>query len=210
MDIKAILSFFKRKVISNTVILLLAFAVNFAIFYSFPVIYYLKGPSKPETKTAARKQLKLSQYRSEPKKEKKRKLKIKKVQPQKTTSKTRQSRFKMKLGAGGTGVGMATADMKKIVFKANEVDKEARPVSQSAPDYPQDALDAGIAGEVFLIIVIDETGSVTSARVLKENPQGLGFGEAAVSAAYNWRFRPAEKENIPVRMEYEVPVLFGK
>lgn len=199
-----------RYTIANFGIFLLAFLINFGIFYSFPVIYYLKGNARPAEKKVEHKKLELTQIRKEQKKEKKKKLKVKKVQPQKSSTKARKSRFQMKLGSGGSGVGMASSDMKKIVFKANEVDKEARPMSQTAPDYPTDAENAGITGYADILITVDENGSVTSAKIVEENPQGFGFGDAAAAAVYKWRFRPAEKENIPVRMEYVTRINFGQ
>ena len=100
--------------------------------------------------------------------------------------------------------------MKQIVFQANEVDKEARSISQSPPEYPSDAETAGISGYADIAITIDESGMVSAVSIEAEEPAGFGFGEAAMNAAYSWKFRPAQKENIPVRMEYITRVGFGQ
>ncbi|HMB01100.1 MAG TPA: energy transducer TonB [Spirochaetota bacterium] len=186
----------------NLLIFIAAFILNFCIFYAIPIISYFKGITSLGKKKAAAPEIKIMEFRSKPKKKKKRKLKVKKARPRKNKTRRHKSRWKVKLGSGGQGVGIQAGEMKNIVFKANEVDKEARFISGPSPDYPAEAEDAGITGIVDLLLVIDENGNVTSVQAVKEEPQGFGFADAAVNAARGWRFRPAEKNNIPVKMEY--------
>src|SRR5687768_10927306 len=59
-----------------------------------------------------------------------------------------------------------------------------------APEYPPAALAAGRQAEVPVRISIDADGVVTKVEVI--TPQGDGFDEAAVAAAEQYVFEPAE------------------
>ncbi len=59
-----------------------------------------------------------------------------------------------------------------------------------APEYPPTALAAGKTAKVKVRIHIDATGTVTKVDVLE--PVGDGFDEAAVAAALQYVFEPAE------------------
>ena len=69
--------------------------------------------------------------------------------------------------------------------------------------YPDEAFAQGVEGKVLLLLDVDETGKVTNAQVLR--PAGYGFDEAAVAAALQFQFSPAEDENgpVPVQLEFE-------
>lgn len=62
--------------------------------------------------------------------------------------------------------------------------------------YPPEAEAAGLEAHVMLDIEIDATGAVTGVTV--EAPVGSGFDEAAVAAARQFVFRPAEDATGPV------------
>ncbi len=62
--------------------------------------------------------------------------------------------------------------------------------------YPADAKDQGLEGTVVLAIEIDETGKVVMSEVIEA--AGHGFDEAAMSAAQQFLFSPAEDEQGPV------------
>lgn len=186
-----------------------AFLVNMVIFFSFPVMnHYFKGGVREEQGNAKKKEIVVNMINDKPKKEKKRKLKLERPKPSENKAPKSSSRFKLNLSAGGSGVGMASDNLQAMVFKAGEVDKEARPIQKPAPDFPAAASAVGISGYVELVIVINEAGEVVKAEVQAEDPEGFGFGEAAIQAAYRWRFRPAEKNNVPVKMEYILPFNF--
>lgn len=63
-------------------------------------------------------------------------------------------------------------------------------------DYPPEALEAEIEGEVVLSIEIDQEGRVTNVEV--DEPAGNGFDEAAVAAARRFEFRPARAGDQPI------------
>jgi TonB family protein len=70
------------------------------------------------------------------------------------------------------------------------------------PRYPAEAFDAGLAGDVTMTLDLDATGRVTAAVVTKG--AGHGFDEAAVEAAKQIEFSPAEVDGkpSPIRLEY--------
>jgi len=79
-------------------------------------------------------------------------------------------------------------------------------VSKVDPTYPPQAIRMQAEGTVVLDVEIDETGRVTDVQVTR----GLGFGlsEAAAAAVREWRYRPAEGPNGPVRSRKAVRILF--
>ncbi|GMO53757.1 MAG: hypothetical protein Ta2G_12210 [Termitinemataceae bacterium] len=87
---------------------------------------------------------------------------------------------------------------------------EVRPVFDHRsiiPIYPPIALRTGIEGLVILELFIDKNGIVRRVIMLKENPEGKGFGEAAVAAFEGKKCTPAKDssgENIAVRYRYPV------
>lgn len=69
--------------------------------------------------------------------------------------------------------------------------------------FPPEAQAAGVQGSVLLLIEIDAAGAVTRVEVLEGI--GYGFDEAALQAAQQFRFSPAEDTTgpIPVAIEFE-------
>ena len=69
--------------------------------------------------------------------------------------------------------------------------------------YPEKAKEEGREGTVLLLIEIDEVGDVSYIEVL--NSAGEEFDTAAVEAAWNFIFSPAEDANgpTPVQIEFE-------
>ena len=96
------------------------------------------------------------------------------------------------------------------VVYAQEADPEPTPLVKSpelleyieAP-YPPEALEAGLSGTVRLLIELDAGGEVTYVEVLA--PAGHGFDEAALQAAWQFLFSPAEDATgpVPVAIEFD-------
>ncbi|MDR1908440.1 MAG: energy transducer TonB [Spirochaetaceae bacterium] len=74
--------------------------------------------------------------------------------------------------------------------------------------YPAIARRAGIEGLVYLELVIDRNGVIQRIRILREDPPGRGFGEAAVKAFDGISCRPAEANGRPVGVYYRYPIRF--
>lgn len=80
------------------------------------------------------------------------------------------------------------------------------PSRADVPRYPVDALAAGIRGTVLTEIVIDGSGSVTDARVVRSIPM---LDEAALQAVRNWHFTPTVVNGQPVPVRMTVTVNFA-
>jgi len=71
--------------------------------------------------------------------------------------------------------------------------------------YPPIALRSGIEGTVFLDLFIDSEGNIRSITILRENPPGRGFGEAAVNTLKGFKAsKPGEANGVAVasRLRY--------
>jgi len=74
--------------------------------------------------------------------------------------------------------------------------------------YPPIALRSGIEGRVILELFVDRNGHVQQIRILQENPQDRGFGEAATKAFTGKRGVPALANDEPVATRYRYPISF--
>jgi periplasmic protein TonB len=79
-------------------------------------------------------------------------------------------------------------------------------ISQTPPQYPSMARNSRVEGQVKLEAVIRRDGSVGDIRVV----QGLRMGctEAAIEALKHWRFKPGERNGVPVDVYYTLTVGF--
>jgi protein TonB len=74
--------------------------------------------------------------------------------------------------------------------------------------YPPIALRSGLEGVVYLELYIDREGKVRRVVILKENPPGRGFGEAAAKAFEGLSGKPAQANGETVAVRYRYPVRF--
>jgi len=74
--------------------------------------------------------------------------------------------------------------------------------------YPPIALRSGIGGKVLLELFVDRAGIVQKVTILREDPEGKGFGEAAVKAFAGRKGVPAYANGEPVSCRYRYPVTF--
>ena len=72
-------------------------------------------------------------------------------------------------------------------------------IKMVTPEYPPLAKKAGVEGEVFLEIVVDEKGRVLDANVVVARPAGI-FEEAAVQAVMQFEYKPALQRDRPVKV----------
>jgi protein TonB len=79
-------------------------------------------------------------------------------------------------------------------------------VKSPPPEYPEKARKAGIEGTVYVNILVDKEGNVKKAVVKKSDSKVLN--NAALTAAKQWSFKPAEKLGKPVETWVVVPFKF--
>jgi len=72
-------------------------------------------------------------------------------------------------------------------------------LSLGRPLYPQGARDRQLSGTVYVLVEIDETGKVISARDMCQGPPYLS--ESAVDAAFKSRFTPTKLSGMPVKVK---------
>jgi protein TonB len=74
--------------------------------------------------------------------------------------------------------------------------------------YPPIALRSNIEGTVYLELFVDQRGEIREIRILRENPEGRGFGEAAVNAFEGIKGDPAQSTGQAVAVRFRYPVRF--
>jgi TonB family protein len=100
-------------------------------------------------------------------------------------------------------IGTATCDG-EVALLATEL--TSRALAADPPEYPSVARKARVAGTVVVDILIDPSGSVERAKVVKPLPFGLD--QAAHDAVVKWRFRPIERGGQAARMCGRVSVKY--
>ncbi len=85
--------------------------------------------------------------------------------------------------------------------------KPPRLVSSVLPIYPSMARDAGIEGEVVIDTTIDETGKVTSTKVVS-GPAVLR--QSALDALRQWRYAPSMLNGQPIPVQMTVTIKFHR
>ncbi|MES1171855.1 MAG: TonB-dependent receptor [Bacteroidota bacterium] len=105
------------------------------------------------------------------------------------------------------GLGMprpeAPSDGKQV--EAKKLTKVPKQIKSVAADYPKEALEKGITADVVLLLDINAEGKVDTVGIAEPaTPPGLGFDEAAMIAAQQFEFEPAEMDGkrIPVQISY--------
>ena len=79
-------------------------------------------------------------------------------------------------------------------------------IHRVSPDYPESERASGVEGVVVLALLVDKSGQVSSARVVRS--LGKAFDAAAVEAVRQWRFEPLMHQGQPAEMYYNVTINF--
>lgn len=95
----------------------------------------------------------------------------------------------------------------EIFFRGSEVDVRAMPVNEATLVYPAHALASRQEGVVTLRLKIDHQGVLREAAVVDAQPAGV-FEEAALQAARELRFQPAQRNGVPVGSVKTIEVPF--
>ena len=79
-------------------------------------------------------------------------------------------------------------------------------LEKAKPNYPPEALDQGLWGEVYIQAKVGVDGTVRDAYVDRGEPL---LRDAALEAVWKWRFKPAGKNGEPTEVWVGVPVRFN-
>ena len=89
-----------------------------------------------------------------------------------------------------------------------EADVPPRQITSVDPVYPNAARNLRKEGAIMINALISETGDVIQTAVIGGNRGSLGFDKAAENAVRKWKFSPAEKNGVPVRVWKSVTIAF--
>jgi TonB family protein len=101
--------------------------------------------------------------------------------------------------AGEASIGSRESGPAIDVDQLSKLPKLTKPAKV---EYPKDAIGKSGEVEISLLVDLDDKGAVTGAAVVEpKTPTGLGFEEAALMAAYDLAFEPAEVAGKPVPVQ---------
>lgn len=81
------------------------------------------------------------------------------------------------------------------------------PIHVVKPTYPESLRLTGIAGEAIVQFVVDDMGQVTAPEITKASHPL--FGDRALEAVRQWRFRPGKRDGQNVSARMQVPLIFN-
>lgn len=91
--------------------------------------------------------------------------------------------------------------------KAPQPPVELKRTRYAAPDYPKEALQAGLSGEVRVRMTVQADGRVKDAVVERATPEKV-FDDAALAAARKWRFKPIGKDDSGIEASAVTTIVF--
>jgi len=88
------------------------------------------------------------------------------------------------------------------------VDEQPRTVKTVEPVYPTAAQRLGVAGSITVNALIDEKGNVIDTGILKGMKDDRGLAKAAETAVKKWKFQPARKGGVAVKVWKPFVIVF--
>jgi len=112
--------------------------------------------------------------------------------------------------------GNDTASQPATAAKANTgdlvdltaVDELPKILKSANPVYPAQAVSFGKEGSVTVNALIDEAGNVTQTGILKGLKDDMGLEKAAETAVKKWKFQPAKKDGVNVKVWKPIVITF--
>ncbi len=98
-------------------------------------------------------------------------------------------------------------DVEVPVVPYFQLQVKPKPIYSPKPVYPELAKKAGIEGKVVVKALLDVDGSVIDVKLLKSSGNPL-LDQAAIEAAYKWKFTPAMQRDQKVRVWMTIPFDF--
>lgn len=91
-----------------------------------------------------------------------------------------------------------------------DVDIEPEIAKRVDPKYPSVAFQRGIEGKVVINVLISESGDVIETALIKGIPGPFGFNEDCTDAVRQWKFVPAFKDGVKVKVWKTISFTFKK
>lgn len=105
----------------------------------------------------------------------------------------------------GVRIGEGKPALQSSLDRAAGTIRRGKAVSQVPPHYPMSALDAGVEGDVHIVLMVSAKGIVEEVKVVRGNPV---LAREVVSAAAHWRYTPFQVESSPVAVKLPATVRF--
>ncbi|HYA48726.1 MAG TPA: TonB family protein, partial [Burkholderiales bacterium] len=110
-------------------------------------------------------------------------------------------------GGTDTSASPAKANPGDLVDLA-AVDEAPKTIKSPDPVYPAQAARFGKEGSITVNALISETGSVIETGILKGLRDDMGLEKAAMDAVKKWKFQPAKKDGVNVRVWKPIVITF--
>jgi TonB family protein len=91
-----------------------------------------------------------------------------------------------------------------------DVDIEPEIAKRVDPRYPSIAFQRGVGGKVLINVLISESGDVIETALIKGIPGPFGFNEDCTDAVRQWKFVPAFKNGVKVKVWKAISFTFKK
>jgi protein TonB len=91
-------------------------------------------------------------------------------------------------------------------YPARQVDEHPVLLSGGKPNYPEEAAQRNLAGEVIVLMLLNEHGYADEVSIIEVKPPGVGFEEAVTAWLTQARFKPAVRQGraVKARVVYHV------
>lgn len=110
-------------------------------------------------------------------------------------------------GQAGAADVRGTVQIGDIV-PIEDVDVPPQVVVSVEPIYPPSALQSRTSGAVHLLALISENGEVLDVKIAPGTSEMMGIAQAAEQALREWKFKPAKKNDIRVKVWKKVTIDF--
>lgn len=117
----------------------------------------------------------------------------------------RASRGKVLLECGGPAAGDGD-DPSSPVLRVGKAVSPPSVIFKVEPEYSEEARQARWQGDVQVSAIVETSGRLSNVRILK--PPGLDLDQHVLAALSQWRFKPAVKDGLPVRVVAQIAVNF--
>ena len=100
-----------------------------------------------------------------------------------------------------------TIDSASETFEVHELDSIPKVITDVVPVYPKHEHRFHIKGTAVIELIVDENGAVTKAEVAECSREV--FGQSALEAVQQWKFKPGIKDGQPVAVRCRIPMTFN-
>lgn len=113
---------------------------------------------------------------------------------------------------GAADAGMQPAPVQRAntgdLIDLADVDDQPKLLKSVEPNYPPQAARFGKEGTVTVNALIDESGNVINTGILKGLKDDMGLEKAAEAAVRKWKFQPAKKDGVNVKVWKPIAITF--